>query len=178
MDVINRNFFAGLKIHYPEQKQAIFELLNCTATTSIEDLEGIAEWAHEQLSAKVDCYAPSPQVFAWVFDLVVMPDDGLPSFSVLHNRIIKHRHDTDKKRVGFAVLHEIAEYLLREAHVEHVDIWLLSFMLIIPRSECLSLVRRVGVPRATTFLSKRCRHVPAWSIAIRLFFLVAEVEAA
>jgi hypothetical protein len=88
---------------------------------------------------------------------------------------VNYRPLADRRRLAFALYHEIAEAVLAGSKWRHThaDVQLLTLMLMIPASVARPLVKRLGVAVASRLLIRMHRYAPAWAVRMRLMVLVA-----
>jgi hypothetical protein len=93
--------------------------------------------------------------------------------------VIYYRPDADRRREGWAILHELAEGILERSGLEHnhTDVQALTLALIVPRADAMLVVRRTG-SGAAGWLRRRIRYAPAWAIRWRLAMILADSAAA
>lgn len=162
---------------YAEQVQALAEIRAGLATLDLEIVEAFAGAALARLRSP--SRFPDPRFLAVANGIPIVRAPGLPWIAVCLAGVIRYRPCRDRRRQGFAVFHEIAEWLLERSGIphSHADVQLLTLALALPRAEIEPVVRAIGQEQARGWVARRNLHAPAWSVSQRLEML-AELAGA
>lgn len=162
-----------------EQVEALTEILHGPQIAPLEILEAIADEAVDKARLPVDL--PHPQFLALASGIQLLPVPGLQRLAVVDaHGVVLYRPRADRRRLAFALYHEIAECLLARSRWPHThaDVQLLTLMLMVPRAVAEPLRRRMGLAGASRLLVRRHRHAPAWAIRMRMFVLASAIHEA
>lgn len=163
---------------YPEWVQALFELQFCPGTVSLDTLESLAAVAHDR--ACTPLRIPAPHLLAARNRYAVVAWPELADLAHCIGRVIYHRGEADRRRLGWALYHELAEGILGASGIphQHVDVQALALCLLIPRDLVVSVLRRMGTRAGTAWLCRVHRWVPAWAVRQRVALVFAAAHAA
>jgi hypothetical protein len=163
---------------YPEWVQALFELRYCPGTVDLDTLEALASVAHERCASPLP--TPAPALLAARNGFTVLRWADLYILAVCLGRTIYHRGEADRRRLGWALYHELAEGILARSGLphQHVDVQALTLLLLIPRGDVVVTLRRMGAREGTSWLCRRHRWAPAWAVRWRVALVFAAAQAA
>lgn len=162
---------------YIEHYHALADLSHADRFIDIAEIEGNSQAVHDTAAGIVHVKHHAPRWLAHAARLAIIPDDRIPdaTFALLDGRIIYHRPHHDRRRIGGAILHELAEHLLAGEQAPHSDVQLQMIALVFPPREGFAMMRRMGPRRMQSYLQKNLRDVPRLFIRLRVEMLKAQL---
>jgi hypothetical protein len=163
---------------YGEWVQAMFELRFCPGSVELGTLEAMATEAHQRVRSPLRF--PPPRLLATRNGFPALRRPGMFVLAAALGGLIYYRPDADRLRLAFAVYHELAEAILARSGIphNHTDVQVLTLMLLVPRDDVVSILRRMGSRAGTSWLCRHHRWAPAWALRWRVALIYAAAEAA